>query len=553
METIITLLNSAFSIVVPFVVLLGLLIFVHELGHFLVAKFWKVRVEVFSLGFGKKIFQTKKGDTTYCISLFPLGGYVKMYGDDPTAEVSEADKKYSYSHKPVFQRITVVLAGPLMNFFFAIFLFFVIALTGEQTRGPFVGDVEPGTKAFESGFRSGDKIISIDGKNVTTWEDVIERMSQNIGNELAFKIERESDHSQQDVISRTALAQNPNILSAQELIGEIEGLSNSSKASIIGVIENSIAFQAGFRTGDLITAINGKKIKYFREIENIFIALQGQEIKVSVDRYDIKDGEKISTAEITFKSDSVASLGSIGIEKSELFLARVVEDSPASAAGLRSGDKVISINGNPSKKWEDILNAVKAFDEKNPLEFEVRQGAELKKISLTPRMTSQMNANGGEDKRFTVGITPWSMAATPEIITVKSDTFSKALVRGYTRTIEVSQMTVLSFLRIIQAKISPKSIGGVISIGQAATETFKMGFSQFIQMMAVLSVNLFILNLLPVPVLDGGHLLFYVIEAIKGTPLSMRKLEIAQQVGLVMLVSLMVFALFNDFSRLLGR
>ncbi len=553
MDTIISFFHSGFSIVVPFVILLGLLIFVHELGHFLVAKYWKVRVEVFSLGFGKKIFQKKHGDTTYCISLFPLGGYVKMYGDDPSAEISESEKKFSYSHKPVFQRITVVLAGPLMNFFFAIFLFFIIAMTGEQARGPYAGDVEAETQAFAFGFRSGDKFISSDSGQIKTWEDITDRLNQNIGNEISFKVEREGSKSVEEIKAKATLGQNPNILSSQEIVGEIAGLTNSSKASLIGVASNSIAFQAGFRTGDLITSINDNKIKYFREIENYFVSLQGQEINVKVDRIDINDSNKTTSLDIKFKNSNVPSLQSIGIERSELFLAKVIEDSPAAKAGFKSGDKIVSINGATPKRWEDILNAVKSFDEKNPLVFEVQQDSVINKIEIVPRMTSQMNSNGGEEKRFTIGITPWAMPANPEIVNIKSDSVLKAVVRGYDRTIEVTQMTVISFLRIIQAKISPKSIGGVISIGQAATETFKMGLSQFIQMMAVLSVNLFILNLLPVPVLDGGHLLFYCIEAIKGTPLSMRKLEIAQQIGLVMLVSLMVFALFNDFSRLLGR
>jgi len=137
-------------------------------------------------------------------------------------------------------------------------------------------------------------------------------------------------------------------------------------------------------------------------------------------------------------------------------------------------------------------------------------------------------------------------------VIVKADGVGAALVRGWDRTLEITKMTVVSFLRLIQTKISPKNIGGVISIGQAASETYKAGITSFLQMMAVISVNLFILNLLPIPVLDGGHLVFYTIEAIKGSPLSLRKMEIAQQVGLVVLMSLMVFALFNDFTRLFG-
>src|SRR5437868_8423769 len=171
MDFIFNSLNSVFSTVVPFVVLLGILIFVHEFGHFIVARLCGVRVEVFSLGFGKKIFQYKKGDTNYCISIIPLGGYVKMFGDQPGADISEAEKKDSFTHKNVWQRISVVLAGPLMNFFFAIFIFFLVASIGEDFRSPIVGDIMADSKAFASGFRSGDKIISVNGAGVRTWDE----------------------------------------------------------------------------------------------------------------------------------------------------------------------------------------------------------------------------------------------------------------------------------------------------------------------------------------------------------------------------------------------
>jgi regulator of sigma E protease len=235
-----------------------------------------------------------------------------------------------------------------------------------------------------------------------------------------------------------------------------------------------------------------------------------------------------------------------------LYLAKILDASPAQAAGMKAGDKVISVNGTAPQKWEDILEAVKSYQGEKPLPFEVERGNTVSKIEITPRMTSQMTSQGGEEKRFTVGIVPWALPAPPEMTLIKAQNGGAAFLRGIEKTNEITKMTVLSFVRLLQAKISPKNIGGVISIGQAASETFKLGMSQFLQMMAVISVNLFILNLLPVPVLDGGHLIFYLIEAVKGAPVSMRKMEIAQQIGLVVLMSLMVFALFNDFSRILG-
>lgn len=164
MDQLFAFLQNSVAYLVPMIVLLGLLIFVHELGHFLVAKYYKVRVEVFSLGFGPKIFKFKRGDTTYAISAIPLGGYVKMFGDDPTADVPDEQKSVSFTHKPVGQRIAVVLAGPLMNFGFAVLIFAVVALIGERTLAPKLGDIDPKSDAYAAGFRSGDVIKKIDGE-----------------------------------------------------------------------------------------------------------------------------------------------------------------------------------------------------------------------------------------------------------------------------------------------------------------------------------------------------------------------------------------------------
>jgi regulator of sigma E protease len=552
MEMLLSYLHSGLSAIVPFIVLLGLLIFVHELGHFLVAKFFGVRVEIFSLGFGKKILKYKKGDTTYCLSLIPLGGYVKMYGDEMNADIPEADKKYSFTHKPVLQRIAVVLAGPMMNFFFAILIFFVVAMIGEQMKAPVIGDIVGETPAYQMGFRSGDKIVKAGGQNVQTWDQFVHMMTENHGQTLQVEVQREGSDQMASLQTTPKLAPNPNVLSTDDSIGDIEGLSTNSKASVIGVRADSIAAKTGLQTGDLIKSIDGHPVKYFREIENVLVSLQGQPIAIEVERFSSAEATNSKTLKVELPKTQFASLGPLGIESSDLYLAKIIEGSPAQAAGLKEGDRIVQVNSTSPKKWEDVLATVKSYNGEGVLSFDILRGNEKKHFEITPRMTSQMNNQGGEEKRFTVGIVPWAFPANPEMTTIKAQNPGSALVRGAEKTVEISKMTALSFLRLIQAKISPKSIGGVISIGQAASETYKMGMAQFLQMMAVISINLFVLNLLPVPVLDGGHLLFYTIEALRGAPVSMRKMEIAQQIGLVVLMSLMVFALFNDFSRLLG-
>lgn len=550
MDIIFGYLQSGLSALVPFIILLGLLIFVHELGHFAVAKWCGVRVETFSLGFGKKILKYKKGDTTYALSLIPLGGYVKMFGDEVGADISATEKKYSFLHKNVWQRIAIVLAGPLMNFFFAILVLFVVALIGEDARKPAVGDVAAETSAYQAGVRSGDLVLSVGGAAVRTWDEFQHEMNLRVGQVVELSLQRYGFTEPVKVQVSPQSRPNPNILSLDENIGEVPGLVNQSYAAVVGIRAKTPAEKIGLRTGDRIAKINGKDVQYFREIEPLILPLQGQTVSLEAERWPSLGASKSETVMIDTLLPAFSSLEALGLERSELYLSKIVEKSPAEKAGLLAGDRILKVDGVDAKSWESVLENVKSYKGDGPMTFTVLRQGEIKDISIKPEITSQMNAQGGEDKRYTVGIMPWIALAMPPFEKISADGVGPALKRGFDRTIDITVMTVVSFLRLAQSKISPKSIGGVISIGQAASETFKTGITQFLTMMAIISVNLFILNLLPIPVLDGGHLLFYAVEAIRGAPLSMRKMEIAQQVGLVLLMSLMVFALFNDFTRL---
>lgn len=550
MDIIFGYLQQGASAVLPFIILLGLLIFVHELGHFLVAKYFGVRVEVFSLGFGKKILQYKKGDTTYCLSLIPLGGYVKMFGDEINADISEADKKYSFTHKPVGQRIAVVLAGPLMNFFFAVLIFLVVSIIGEDVRAPKVGDLSSDTQAYKMGFRSGDKIVSAQNTAVRSWDEFQNVLTENANTNVPVQIQREQGDNQETVTATPVLIDNPNLLSTKSKIGAVDGLNTNSKAPLIGVRKDSPASNFGFKTGDKIASIQGQNVLHFRDLENLFVSRSNQNFVVVVERPLDAEWKKHESVSISIPATAISSLASLGLESSELYLIKVIEDSPAAKAGLKENDRILSINGKTLDKWDDLLNQIKAYHGDGGIKLEVERLTGVQVFDIMPQMTAQMTVHGSEEKRYTVGIVPMIMSAAPDMIKLKADGPVSAISRGFQKTVEISAMTILSFVRLLENKISPKNIGGVLSIGQAASETFKIGMAQFLQMMGIISINLFVLNLLPIPVLDGGHLLFYILEMIKGAPVSMRKMEIAQQVGLVVLMSLMVLSLFNDVTRL---
>ncbi len=557
MEILISWLQQGFTAVVPFVLLLGILIFVHELGHFMVARWNGVRVEVFSLGFGKKIFSFKKGDTTYCLSIIPLGGYVKMFGEQPGADIAEEDKSVSFTHKNVFQRISIVLAGPLMNFFFAVLIFFALSLMGEEMHKPILGDIEPTTAAYTMGFRSGDKLTAVNGQELKTFEEFNKFINKNQNQEITVQVERALAGTKEEVKAKIASKINPNILTTDDTVGEIDGINVFARGTFIGVDTNSPLYQVGLRTGDRLTSINGQKVNYWRDIEPTLNQISATTaLTMEVDRFTddkMEKSEKISATSAGGRV-KIYSLKDLKLESTEMFISRVAPKSPAEAAGLKKGDQVLSIDGKAMSSWEDVVAAIKNFPgpPQEFLKFDVLREGQAVALEIKPNMTSQMTANGTEDKRYTVGVYPMVNFAEMEPVLIKADGVGSALVRGFNRTVDVSGMMVMSFVRLIQNKISPKNIGGVLSIGQAASETYRLGIDKFLQMMAFISVNLFILNLLPIPVLDGGHLVFYVVEAIKGSPLSLKKMEMAQQVGLVLLMTLMVYALFNDITRFLG-
>lgn len=552
MDIILGYVQTGFSAVFAFILLLGLLIFVHELGHFMVAKWCGVRVEVFSLGFGKKILQYKRGDTVYAISMIPLGGYVKMFGDELNSDISAEQKKHSFTHKNVWQRIAVVLAGPLMNFFFAVVIFTIVAYMGEDVRAPIIGDISPNSKAYELGFRPGDKVVSIAGAPVSTWDDFQSGLTARIGQPVEVSLKRTGFETPIPVSITPESRPNPNILSMKDWIGDVDGLTFYSKSPILGIRAKTPAEKAGLKTGDRIKMVNNVEVKHYRDLDPLMLPHQGADIVLTIERDHNLDGKNVETLKQTLNVRSFSSVGVLGIESSELYLYKIIPGSPAEKAGLRTGDRILQVGETRPLVWEEVLASVKGYKGEGGLPFKVMRGDAELEFDVSPEITSQMNMQGGEEKRYTIGIIPWIELSSPDLTTLKLDGPLAGVQRGWDRTLDVTVMTVVSFVRLIQNKISPKNIGGVISIGQAAHETFKIGMTSFLTMMGAISVNLFILNLLPIPVLDGGHLLFYVIEALRGAPVSMRKMEIAQQIGLFVLMSLMVFALFNDVSRIFG-
>lgn len=580
MDIIINLITGLFSSVGPFILLLGILIFIHEFGHFIVAKFCGVKIEVFSLGFGKKILQYTKGGTCYCISMIPLGGYVKMYGEAPGTKISEEDRHLAFNYKNVYQKIAIVIAGPLMNLFLAVFIFAGLGYSGEKIPAAYLGDVPPPSVAYQAGFRSGDKIISLNQKKISNFLDMTAYIENHPEQSIIAVIERKYSPEKKVTFTTTEIP-NPNPVAEKENIGSLQGVSFTSKSPIIWISKTSPLFtllnpintEKKPQHIAKITSINKKSFTYLWEFkqELVFAILNGKKnitlgLENNISRFDIKllhtpsnitvnrtsliktIKKKIAINQLT--SDNIFSL--LNIKSCDLCLGLVKKDSPADKAGLQIKDRLISINNFPLNYWQDTPKIIKSFKiNQDPLVIQFIRNNKLQSTKLIPQAQKINLPTGEKETRFMVGIAP--LLELNVIFTTRQVTGAFNIISyGWSEAMRWTKLTMLSVARMFQNKVSSKNLAGVLSIGKMAKDSLAVSWYAFFKLMAIISINLFLLNLLPIPVLDGGHLLVYIIEVIRGgKKISLRKIEIAQGVGFVLLMGLMIYSLFNDIMRFL--
>jgi regulator of sigma E protease len=442
--------------IVAFVAVLGILILIHEWGHFIVARLSGVGVERFSIGFGPVLWRIKGKETEYCISLIPMGGYVKMVGDDENplegGRTGSTDPARSFNLKPIWVRFLIVFAGPGMNFVLAVVLAsLAFMIWGRPVVPAVVGRVAEGSVAAQAGLKPGDKIVAVDGKPVQYWDEVQALVQESRGRKLAVEVTGPEGQRKMEVV--------PQRVAGRDIFGDEQ------------------------------------------------------------DYWDL--GARQSA------SDS-AKIG------------EVIPGGPAAAGGLKPGDIVISVQGQPTASWDDLADAISKRPGQ-PTELGVKRGDTTLTVTVTPAPT-------GPDGKGRIGISH-AVTPGPGAVFVRSSP-AVAVKEGALKTWEWTYMTVKGMFKLVTAQLAPSNIGGPIQIAAAAGEQARQGFAYLTLFTALISVNLAVLNLLPVPMLDGGHLLFFVCEAILGRPISVRKREIAQQVGFVLLMMLMVYAVYNDLSRL---
>ena len=580
------------------------LIFIHELGHFLVAKKIGVRVHAFSLGFGPAIIKKQIGETEYKLSLIPLGGYVKLAGEQKGEETK--GEEWEFMSKKPWQRAAVLIAGVAFNTVLAFVAFVIAFRIGVPFDTAEVGLTMPGGPAWEADIRPGDKIVKVNNISNPDFEDLFISIALNNSSEgIDMEIEREGKIFDVNVVpkyNQRGGVQRIGIAPAKSLeIYKIYAIEDS----------DSPAQKAGLQVGDKVIAVNGKKINTendFREIEGGSL---GKELIITVlrdsERIDLKItpsavarlmiGLSCATTKIDgIKRDSLAD--SIGLKRGdeivkvntqdvkgfsglnnalnnsqdgeitlevvrgnsrkildltksgeetvkkffdgifpcyELIVDSTVEGFPAEKEGIKPGDRITSIDGESISEWDQLLQLVTGSQGEELEIAWMRDGKEFSK-KIKP-IKDEENAQGQ------IGV----MFKRKEII--RKYGFTESCVVGMHKTVVNVKRIYLTIRGFISKKISTKALGGPVLIAQASYASAQSGIGKLMYFLAIISINLAVINILPVPVLDGGHLLFLGIEKIKGSPVSERVLTIANYIGLGLVLSLMIYATRNDILR----
>jgi regulator of sigma E protease len=542
--------------VIGVVVLLGGLIFFHELGHYLVAKFFGVKVEVFSLGFGKKILKRQWGETEYALSMIPLGGYVKLMGDDPYRGVPADQAARAFSTQALYKRFAVVAAGPIFNLMLAFALFMLIFWSGKPMAGTRLGAVVVASPAWEAGLRSQDRITEVGGKPVTTWNDLESSVRDRVGDKVELTVERVGTTMKFATEVSKVAGRSPYGEIIQ--VGGIKGISPYPLSSKIGVSDpKSPAHEAGLRTGDRITKVDAQAVKTYEQAREAILGhwYHKRPVTVTVERTSgaVSTEKSVTLSFPAAPSDTaLGSLDALGIYASDTFVKDVSSGSPAEKGGLTPGDRIAKVNGQTISNFESIVEQVQAAGEKGvPLDFTVVRDGQTMVLNLKPNETvTEDPLTHAPVKRFLVGFVPMTEIEEGETVYVQVRNIGQLIATAGHETYDMAEKMVVSIAKLATGSISVKNLGGPVLIATVAGKSLDAGFIPFLQTMALISINLFLLNLLPIPVLDGGHLLFFIIEAIKGKPVSIRTMEVANQVGMVFILMLVALTFFNDISRI---
>lgn len=551
-----------------FIILVSVLVFVHELGHFAMAKAFNVKVITFSLGFGPKILRVRGTETEYCIGLLPLGGFVKMLEKSKGGEtIAPEDEKRTFEAQAAWKRVLIVLAGPAMNVLFPVLLYTAVYFESAELLPPVIGSVSPG-KPADGKLLPGDRILTIEGSDVATFTDIQAVVEKNAGKELHFTVQR--DGKTLDVTLTPRDESEVKDLDIEEHYGRI-GVQPSFPAPVIGVPRpDSPAYRAGLRTFDRITAVNGRKVERFLDLAELLAQNRGDAVVLAYLRPVEVPNALGGLADIALLEPQVATLTPLvrasdakteldsraraedvfartGIESSDMYVAFVPPDSSEWQAGLRAGDRVTSLDQAPQRRWQTFADELlRGKSRARALEW-TRDGEPMAG-TFALRNEQWDDEFGQHYERYVFHTTHWAPNA-PDKMVPNDRRVRYALSHGVSETWKAIEFVGYGLLRLVQGRVSLSSVSGPITLYDVAGKAGAQGPSYFAWAMALVSVNLGLINLLPIPVLDGGQLAMIFIEGVRRRPLTRRAREMASLVGMSMLVLLMALAFKNDVQR----
>ncbi len=537
-----------------FVVLVGALVFVHELGHFLAARLFGVRVLQFSLGFGPRVLGVRWGGTEYRVALLPLGGFVKMLGEEQDEAVPAADAGRSFSAQSIGRRALIVIAGPALSLAFPLLLYFMVALGDRALTPPVIGTVVPGHPA-DGKLQPGDRVLSIDGRAVDSFRDVRAAIAGAPGRPLRFRVERASVPLEVMVTPLSVKFDQP--LDVVEYAGRA-GITPGFALPVIAVRHGrSPASVAGLRTFDLVLSYAGRPVARAIDLERALAVSRGSTVPVSFVRPVEVRGALEGLCDLEVLEPGLAMLtpepgeGDVlsrtGIESPDLYVADVPPNSPEHAMGLRRGDRILSVDGVAPPSWEALREALLESPQRShALSF--RRDAREVAGAFRVEHEEFTDEFGQRFRRATFRTERW-VPAVLEPSVPNPRLVSGAISSAWQETRRALGFLSLAMWRVIQGRVPASSMGGPLAIYDASASTAGGGAASFLRLMALISINLGLLNLLPVPTLDGGHLMFLGVEAIRRRPLSVRTRRLTSLAGLVILLGIMGLAVKNDLTR----